>query len=55
MNYLQSLFNLENKTAVLTGGGGILASEMAKGFLLAGAKVVLLDISEKNLNEKVDY
>jgi len=54
MNYLQSLFNLENKTAVLTGGGGILASEMAKGFLLAGAKVVLLDISEKNLNEKVD-
>jgi len=54
MSYLESLFNLENKTAVLTGGGGVLAGEMAKGFLLAGANVVLLDINENNLKNKVD-
>lgn len=54
MEYLKSLFNLENKVAVLTGGGGILAGEMAKGFLLAGAKVVLLDINEASLVKKVE-
>ena len=32
MNYLDNLFNLKNKIAVLTGGGGILAGEMALGF-----------------------
>ncbi len=54
MDYLKSLFNIENKVAVLTGGGGILAGEMATGFLSAGVKVVLLDINEENLNQKVE-
>ena len=54
MDYLKSLFNIEEKVAVLTGGGGILAGEMARGLLNAGAKVVLLDINEDNLDEKVD-
>ena len=53
MEYIKSLFSVENKIAVLTGGGGILAGEMAKGFLQAGAKVVLLDINEENLVKKV--
>ena len=44
MSYFSELFNLENKVAVLTGGAGVLASEMAGGFLKAGAKVVLLDL-----------
>ncbi len=54
MDYVGKLFNIENKIAVLTGGGGILAGEMARGFLQAGVKVVLLDINEVNLNKKVD-
>jgi NAD(P)-dependent dehydrogenase (short-subunit alcohol dehydrogenase family) len=53
MDYLKSLFNLEGKVALLTGGGGILAGEMAKGFLNAGVKVVLLDINEDNLSNKI--
>ncbi len=53
-DFLNKLFNIENKVAVLTGGGGILAGEMARGFLQAGVKVVLLDINENNLNKKVD-
>jgi len=53
MDYVKTLFNIESKVAVLTGGGGILAGEMAKGFLQAGAKVVLLDINEDNLKKKV--
>ncbi|MGD1044597.1 MAG: SDR family oxidoreductase [Bacteroidota bacterium] len=54
MNYLETLFNVENKVTVLTGGGGILAGAMAKGFLQAKAKVVLLDINETNLKIKVE-
>jgi NAD(P)-dependent dehydrogenase (short-subunit alcohol dehydrogenase family) len=53
MEYIKTLFSVENKVAVLTGGGGILAGEMARGFLNAGAKVVLLDINEVNLTKKV--
>ena len=53
MDYVKTLFNIENKVAVLTGGGGILAGGMAKGFLQAGAKVVLLDINEENLKKRI--
>jgi NAD(P)-dependent dehydrogenase (short-subunit alcohol dehydrogenase family) len=54
MDYLKKLINLENKVAVLTGGGGILAGEMAKGLLNADVKVVLLDINESNLKNRVN-
>lgn len=54
MEYLEDLFNLKNKVAVLTGGGGILAGEMAKGFLKAGVKVVLLDINEDSLKSRAE-
>ncbi len=54
MKYLQSLFNLENKVAVITGGSGILGGAMAKGLLSAGAKVVLLARHEENLRHKVE-
>ncbi|MBN1302592.1 MAG: SDR family oxidoreductase [Melioribacteraceae bacterium] len=53
MEYLSSLFDIKNRVAVLTGGGGILAGEMAKGFLYAGAKVILLDINKENLDRSI--
>lgn len=53
MEFVKNLFSVENKVAVLTGGGGVLAGEMARGFLHAGAKVVLLDINEENLAKKI--
>jgi NAD(P)-dependent dehydrogenase (short-subunit alcohol dehydrogenase family) len=54
MKFVDTLFNLENKVAVLTGGGGILAGEMAGGFLNAGVKVVILDINDENLKKKTE-
>lgn len=54
MEYLNSLFNLKNKVAVLTGGGGVLAGQMANGFLKAGVRVVLLDINDENLKKKTE-
>lgn len=44
-NYLCRLFELQAKTAVLTGGGGVLCSAMSKALAKAGAKVAVLDIS----------
>lgn len=48
MNYLEQLFGLEGKVAVLTGGGGVLAAEIGKGMAKAGATIILLDIREEN-------
>ena len=51
----KNIFNdLENKVCVITGGGGVLAGEMAKGLVNAGTKVVLLDINEENVQKKVE-
>jgi NAD(P)-dependent dehydrogenase (short-subunit alcohol dehydrogenase family) len=44
MNSLE-LFSLINKTAVVVGGGGVLAGEMAQGLAKAGANVAILDIN----------
>jgi NAD(P)-dependent dehydrogenase (short-subunit alcohol dehydrogenase family) len=42
-SFLYQLFNLKNKVAVISGAGGHLCSEMAKGFANAGCAVILLD------------
>lgn len=43
-SYLNQLFNLEKKVAVVIGGGGHLCGEMARGFARAGCSVAVLDI-----------
>ena len=42
MSYLNSLFSLENKVAVVTGGTGVLGSSMVKALASAGAKVAII-------------
>ena len=42
--YLNSLFNLDGRVAVITGAGGHLCGEMARGFARAGCSVALLDL-----------
>jgi len=51
MEYVDRLFSLKGKTAVVTGGGGVLGSEIAKAMGYAGAdSIVICDI--KNAEEK---
>jgi NAD(P)-dependent dehydrogenase (short-subunit alcohol dehydrogenase family) len=50
MSRLDELFGLSGKTAVLTGGGGVLAGSMAEALLKAGACVALWDIDKKSLD-----
>ena len=42
--YLHQLFNLEGRVAAVTGAGGHLCSEMARGFARAGCAVAVLDL-----------
>ena len=43
-SYLDKLFNLEGKVAVVAGAGGHLCSEMVRGFARAGCAVAILDL-----------
>lgn len=54
MSYIDDLFALEGKVAVLTGGGGVLASEIGSGLSKAGVKVVFLDIKEEAATQAAD-
>jgi len=47
MSYLEKLFSLHGKTAVVIGGTGELCGAMAEGLAAAGAEVVLVGRSEE--------
>ncbi len=51
MGYLDDLFKLRGKVAVITGGGGVLASEIGSGLSKAGVKIAFLDINEDAAKE----
>ncbi|MCJ7813444.1 hypothetical protein MUP95_09055 [bacterium] len=51
MHYLQELFGIENKVAVVI-GGGVLAGRMAEGLARAGAHIILLDLNIKNAQKQ---
>jgi NAD(P)-dependent dehydrogenase (short-subunit alcohol dehydrogenase family) len=46
-NYIETLFNLKDKIAVVIGGGGHLCSEIVKAFAMAECKVAILDLRIK--------
>jgi len=48
MPYIDDLFQLKGSTALLTGGGGVLAGAIGIGLSKAGVRVVLADIREEN-------
>ena len=50
MTYIDDLFQLKGATALITGGGGVLAGAIGFGLSKAGVRVVLADIREENAN-----
>lgn len=52
--YLESLFSLEGKTAVIVGGTGELCGAMAEGLAGAGAEVVLVGRSEEKAEARLE-
>jgi NAD(P)-dependent dehydrogenase (short-subunit alcohol dehydrogenase family) len=51
MEYIEKLFSLKGKTAVITGGGGVLAGSIADSLLGAGASVSLWGRGEASLKK----
>ena len=54
MTYLENLYSLEGQTAVVMGGGGVLAGCMAEGLAKAGANIAILDLHLENAQKKAD-
>ncbi len=52
MNYLENIFNVKNKIAIITGGNGQLGTEYVKTLAKAGAKVAVFDV-HKSLNPEL--
>jgi len=52
MEYLIKMFSLEGKNAVVTGGSGVLGSEIARALGRAGARIFICDI--KNYKETAE-
>mgnify|MGYP003624261202 FL=1 len=47
-------FNIKDKIAIVTGGGGVLGGSISKSLIQAGAKVAILDIRQENIDRKVE-
>jgi len=52
MKFVEDLFSVENKIVVITGGGGVLGGEIAKGFSKGGAKVIICDIDTNAIDKR---
>lgn len=50
---MESNFSIANKIAIVTGGGGVLGSSISKALLKAGAKVIVLDIRQEALDNRI--
>ena len=53
MNYLESLFSLQGKTAVVIGGTGELCSAMAIAMAGAGAEIALVGRNEEKARTRL--
>lgn len=54
MSYIENLFGLKDKVAVVTGGTGVLGSAMCVGLAQAGAKVVIIGRRKEAADELVN-
>ncbi len=48
-DYLSQLFSLEGKVAVITGGMGVIASEMIQALVRVGARIAILDLPHRKV------
>ncbi|MBC8009030.1 MAG: SDR family oxidoreductase [Burkholderiales bacterium] len=53
-SFLESLFSLKDRVAVVIGGTGVLCGEMAEGLARAGAEVVLVGRNEEKAKVRID-
>lgn len=54
MNSYLKKFSLENKVAFITGGAGLIGTEVTRALADAGARVVILDIDETKVQKLIE-
>ena len=54
MKFVEQMFGLQGKVAVVIGGGGVLAGAMAKGLAQAGADIAILDLNPDSAQAMAD-
>ena len=47
-------FDLKNKVAVITGGGGAMGDALLKSLSQSGVKIVILDLTQESAQKTVD-
>ena len=50
---MNEIYDISDKTAIVTGGGGVLGGNISRHLAQAGCKVVVLDIREENVKNRV--
>jgi len=50
---MESLFNIKEKVIAVTGAGGVLGGSISKSLSQSGAKIVVLDIRQENLDNQI--
>ncbi|MCL1933733.1 MAG: SDR family oxidoreductase [Candidatus Azobacteroides sp.] len=50
---MENLFSIKEKVIVVTGAGGVLGGNISKSLSQGGAKIVVLDIRQENLDSQV--
>lgn len=50
---MDSIFSIKDKVAVITGAGGVLGGSIAKSLAQSGARIVVLDIRQENIDNQV--
>jgi NAD(P)-dependent dehydrogenase (short-subunit alcohol dehydrogenase family) len=53
-DYLNDLFGLDGRVAVVIGGAGVLGGALAEGILRAGAHVVVADLTDEGCRRRVE-
>lgn len=51
---MDNKFSIKDKVTVITGAGGVLGGSIAKSFAQEGAKIVVLDIRQEQLDSRVE-
>ncbi|GHT08122.1 dioxygenase [Bacteroidia bacterium] len=51
--FMDSIFSIKDKVAVITGAGGVLGGSIAKSLAQSGARIVVLDIRQENIDNQV--
>jgi NAD(P)-dependent dehydrogenase (short-subunit alcohol dehydrogenase family) len=54
MTFLEDLFDLGGKTAIVAGGAGIIGTVMSRALLKAGAKVVIWSRTQESLDKAIE-